>query len=463
MIRTLWILIIGLFTAQYSIAQYEIEVAISGLEDKEAYLGYHLGSNKYIQDTSALENGKVVFKGDETLSHGIYFIYTPNYFLEFVVTKEQVFKIKSNTTEPLLNKKIIGSPENEIFQEFQLKLAETQSKSQIIREQLAEAANKEDSSALYSQMRNNDIENKEFQLKLAQDNPESFVAQLVNLIKKPGESEAPEGLSETELRQFKFWAYRDHFWDGVDFQYEGILRTPLFLDRINEYVDRLTSPEPDSLIKTVDYLIGRSEGNPDVFRYVVVTLTNKFAQPKLMGHDAVFVHLAENYYLSGKATWSNEKMLEEFQEAVNDLKPNLIGQKAPSLQLLDTLLSPVSLTDIDAEYTVLFFYDPECGHCKKMAPMALDVYHQYRNDGVEAMGVCVPTDLEKWKKFVSEKSLDWINAADPYLRSNFRKEYNIISFPTIYVLDKDKKIIGKRIGAEQLGKFIDARMRMDGD
>ena len=82
---------------------------------------------------------------------------------------------------------------------------------------------------------------------------------------------------------------------------------------------------------------------------------------------------------------------------------------------------------------------------------------------MEALGVCATTDLEKWKKFVNEKSLDWINVADPFYRSNFRKEYNIVSFPTIYILDRDKKIIGKRIGVEQLDEFINARIRMDGD
>ena len=454
-------LFMGLATALTSVAQYKIEVNIDGLADNEVYLGYHLGQSKYIEDTAAMNEGKAIFQGEEELTHGIYFIYTPNYFLELVITEEQQFQLSSNTTDPLQAKKVEGSRQNEIFHQFQLKLAETQSKSNELKAGLESAQSREDTVAIYEKIQAVEVANKEFQDQLAAENPDSYVAAFLNLIRKPADVEAPEGLSEQEVRQYKFQSYKDRFFDGIDFTYEGMLRTPLFQDRIIEYVDRLTSPEPDSLIATADFLIGKAEPNPDVFRYILVTLTNKFSKPKLMGHDAVFVHLAENYYLTGKATWATEEMIENFTTAVNDLKPNLIGEVAPSLQLLDTTLSPISLNDIVADYTVLFFYDPDCGHCKKMAPVALDFYHQYRAEGVETIGVCIATDMDKWKKFVYEKGLDWINGADPYFQSNFRKEYNILSTPTIYILDRDKKIIGKRIGVEQLSDFIDVRLRID--
>ncbi len=446
-----------------SMAQYGISVSIDGLTDTSAFLGYHLGKSKYIQDTTTMDNGNAVFKGDESLPHGVYFLYTPNYFLEFVVTDEQTFSITSDSENPLLNKKVTGSKENDIFHQFQLKLAETQTASQELQETLKDAITREDSVLIYDGIKEIDINNRKFQDQLAQEYPGSYVATFMNLIRKPEDVEAPEGLTGQEVRQFKFQSYKNHFFDGIDFGYEGILRTPLFYDRLMEYVDKLTSPDPDSLINAVDFLANKPGISPDVFRYIIVTLTNKFSQPTMMGHDAVFVHLAQNYYLLGKATWADEKVLDEFKHAVNDLKPNLIGEIAPSLNLLDTTLSPISLSDIDAKYTVLFFYDPDCGHCKKQAPLALDFYHEFRNEGVEAVGVCIATNLDKWRKFISEKSLDWLNIADPFYKSNFRKEYNIVSTPTIYILDKDKKIIGKRIAVEQLDEFINARLRMDGD
>ena len=47
--------------------------------------------------------------------------------------------------------------------------------------------------------------------------------------------------------------------------------------------------------------------------------------------DAVFVHLAKNYYLNGKAPWADKKLLGKIQELVDKTEPNLIGRIAPEL------------------------------------------------------------------------------------------------------------------------------------
>lgn len=454
-------MVLGLMLSGTLCAQegYNIEVEIEGLAGEEAYLGYHLGEGKYIEDTAQLLNGKAVFKGADPLNHGIYFLYTPEYFLEFVITDEQHFKLASDTKEPLLNKNIMGSPENELFKTFQVNMAKTQGGSADLRERLSEAKTREDTTKIYDQIDALSEANRVFQDSLAASNPESYVAKLLTLIRKPETVEAPDSLNNSEAKQYRFNAYKDEFFKGVDFNYAGYLRTPLFHDRIMEYIEDLTSPEPDSVIKELDFLLSKADQNEDVFRYILVNFTNRYAQPKLMGDDGVFVHLAENYYLTGKANWADEEMLKGFKKAVEELKPNLIGQPAPPLELLDTTNNQVSLNDIQAKYTVLFFYDPECGHCKKQTPIVLEFYHKFQSVGVELLGVCVPTDRKKWIDYINERSLDWVNLADPYVESNFRKEYNIKSFPTIYVLDEDKNIIAKRIGAEQLDDFINARIR----
>ncbi|MEQ8535019.1 MAG: hypothetical protein RIB86_24405, partial [Imperialibacter sp.] len=47
------------------------------------------------------------------------------------------------------------------------------------------------------------------------------------------------------------------------------------------------------------------------------------------------------------------------------------------------------------------------------------------------------------------------NAADPYYRSNMRRDYNVRTTPQVYILDKNKKIIAKKLEVEQLAGFIE--------
>jgi hypothetical protein len=49
---------------------------------------------------------------------------------------------------------------------------------------------------------------------------------------------------------------------------------------------------------------------------------------------------------------------------------------------------------------------------------------------------------------------DWINVGDPYMRSKYKLVYDIRSTPQMYLLDEDKRIILKKISAEQFEEEI---------
>ena len=138
--------------------------------------------------------------------------------------------------------------------------------------------------------------------------------------------------------------------------------------------------------------------------------------------------------------------------------------------LLDTAMHPVRLSAIHSDYVVLYFYDPDCGHCKKKTPELRQLYNEKLKDmGVEVLGACTIYDkdaenlkaIKKWKDYIRENKLNWINAADPLLRSNFRADYNIDSTPKLFVVDSNKKIIAKRLDVDQLEDFIERHHKME--
>lgn len=435
---------------------YKITITIDGMTDELAYLGYHLADKKYVEDTAEVVNGKVTFAGERNLTPGIYFLYTPsNIFMELVVS-DQHFSIEAQKSDLLNTKKIKDSKDNELFNTFQTGMADFQQRSAALREQLKTAANADDSAGIQLKLKELNQSNVDFQQKLIRENPKSFTAQVLRIMARPTTVIAPEGMSDAEAKSFKFYEYRRKFWEGVDFTNEGILRTPVFEPKLLEYMDNLVYQHPDSINQAIDDLLDKTRGTDATFRYILVTMTNKYQSSQIMGMDAVFVHLAEQYYLTGKADWADDEMLSKFREAVADIKPNLIGSVAPPLRLVDTTTTnPVTLESVAKEYTILFFYDPDCSHCKKETPKMLDIYHRLKKDlSVECMGVCIGKDVEAWREFVKTFDCDWVNAADPFLRSNFRREYNIRSTPTVYVLDKNLKILGKRLGVEQIESFI---------
>ncbi|HKK62143.1 MAG TPA: hypothetical protein VJ951_06270, partial [Bacteroidales bacterium] len=61
----------------------------------------------------------------------------------------------------------------------------------------------------------------------------------------------------------------------------------------------------------------------------------------------------------------------------------------------------------------------------------------------------------KWIDFLQEHQLsEWINCWSPY-SNDFREKYNLKSFPQMFLLDEDKKIVAKRLSPEQVDDILD--------
>lgn len=135
---------------------------------------------------------------------------------------------------------------------------------------------------------------------------------------------------------------------------------------------------------------------------------------------------------------------------------NLIGLKAQELKLPTMDGDWVSLYETEAPFTLLLFWEADCGHCKKQVPQVktglLDKFKPY---GFKVFAVHTQNDKEKWENFVTEHELfDFINCWDPQNQTNFRVYYHIDSTPVMYLLDKDKKIIAKKLDIEQFADIL---------
>jgi len=104
----------------------------------------------------------------------------------------------------------------------------------------------------------------------------------------------------------------------------------------------------------------------------------------------------------------------------------------------------------------LVFWDVDCSHCKVEIPKLQEVYHKLLAEKKDVKAFCVYTqyDYEKYKKYIDEKKLDWINVFDAVHFNNLRDKYDIYSTPVIYVLDRDKMIKAKRIDVENIPDII---------
>jgi len=428
---------------------YSIKISLENSKDTIAYLGHHFGNQRYLNDTTSVIAGTAIFEGEEDLPEGLYFYYSPNAYFEFVVSDQQ-FEIQTKSPTFVEDFVSIGSEENEIFHQLQTVTLKNQRIIQGLQTRYEEV--KEDSTAAKKVRKEIEIASEKFSAErkeVADAHPESFVGRFIRALSPPSWADFHPELEPKE----RYREYKAHYLDGIDITDEALLRSPAYHPLINEYMDKVTIQNPDSIISSADFILDSVIDNPTMFRYALVTITQKYETSEVMGMDKVFVHLADKYYLTGKADWISDEVLTKIGERVAAIKPNLIGSVAPDLVLADTSLVAYNFKNSPAKYSVLYFYDPDCGHCKKTTPILHTSYLEaLQAKGVEVFAICIGADVDAWKNYVKENEWSWVNVIDA---KGSRKAYDIRSTPTIYVLDQEKKIVAKRIGAEDIERIID--------
>ncbi|MDG1046813.1 MAG: TlpA disulfide reductase family protein [Bacteroidia bacterium] len=462
-------LLVGIIIWYSSLGQYEISVKIDGLGcDDELLLANHFGDKQYLRDTSECIKGLATFRGDETLENGVYLVVLPkkNYFEILISQDEDQTKYSFQTDTTLSSKKMVveGSKENELFFGFNAFAIVQGNKARKIRRALDTLEEGKTKSKLESELKeiNNSVAQRRD--KISQDYSDLFIGKLygsMTEITPPDDN----SVDEENQRKFQYLWMRKHFWDEVDFSEDGLVRSPVFHNKLKYYFDTYMPPIADTAIWMGDQLINKIEtaGSSDQYRYTIHFLLGYFENAKFMCFDKALWHIAKNYYCAGKAYWADSAYVSKMCIESAKMEATLCDKVAPDLNMPDsTFRQRIRMSEISKPITVLVFWDINCGHCKKEMPIISKMYDSLTNENVEIYAVYTQGDWEGWKKRLAKDKFNFINVANAFGEDKFRKKYNIRTTPQIFVLDKDKNIRFKKIGAKDLPKTIEYLLEEQG-
>jgi thiol-disulfide isomerase/thioredoxin len=457
---------------------YRIQVKLKDFPNDTVVIGHRFNASFVPKDTTVLDKqGNGIFSGKEPLPQGMYLIYLPNKnYFDLLIGNDQEFYVENDTLDFINNIIIKGSDENTAFYKYQQYLQMQSKKAREIQDMIKAASNKEESDKLKKEL---DLLNEEVMDYINQvivDNQGNFFGTFVKSLQDINVPDPPrDEKGNISDSTFQYRYYKNHYWDNFDPSDVRLLRTPFYEQKLMTYIEKVVYQIPDSLIKEVDMLIEKSRTDPQLFRYMLITLFNYYAKSQIMGMDAVYIHIAEKYYIP-EASWSDKDFIEKLKDRVEKSKPTLIGQTAHDIQLVNLpsdhfiaaaddeelkknpyLGTFFNLYDVKAEYIILFFWEADCGHCKTATPELYKIYEELKDKDVKVVAVNLLGGEEgkvKWINFVNEHGLyDWINCWNPY-DFEFKKIYDIVTTPALFILDRDKKIIAKKITPEQAKEII---------
>lgn len=450
---------------------HQISITLTPLKNCTVYLGSYFGKGMTLVDSARLDaKSQGQFKGAAKLTGGIYFVVSPSYTIQFelLMDNKQHFNIIGDTTRKE-SAQITGSPENDLFKQYALFSTEKGKLRQQLEGEYKAAANAKDSARLRSAILQTESELEAYRKNISSKYPQSLLTVLLNTMKRPTPPPVPviNGKPDS-LYPYRYMKAR--FWDDVMFNDDRLLRTPFFETKLEDYFKFYVSPDPDSIIAEVKYMLLSARTGKEIYPYLLTKFTNKYINPEYMGQDKVFVYIFENFYAKGDTTLLNAASRKTITERAYSLMANQLGLPAPQLNLTDTTGVIKSLYQIKAPFTVVAFWDPNCGHCKEEIPHLDSLYRaKWKSKGVAVYSVNIyEKEVAAWKKFINEKKLspEWIHAYQTVAAKlaeekagipNFRQLYDIFKTPTLYLLDKDKRILAKQLSLEQFDALMDAK------
>jgi thiol-disulfide isomerase/thioredoxin len=488
------ILLVSIVFAFSNVNAQKIRLKVTGEKDTIVHLIKYFGKGLYYADTAVMKGGEVVFNGAKQKAGILGLLLPGQKYFEFIYNNEEIW-IETSGPDYTKNMVVKKSEENKVFIPYVNYITEQKTTAGKLGEDRAKLKNTDpEYKKIGAQIDEINKAVVAYQKDVIAKNPDKLVGKIVKMSLDIEIPEAPKDEKGKIIdSSFQFNYFRNHYWDNMDLQDDRLVNNPIFHNKLEYFFGKnMMIQHWDTVIFHAFQFCDGLNPKSRTFEYCVGWITQSFGKSQQMGMDKVYHHMLQRYYCAKNAEgkhpsfWVDESKYEELCKDLDVKLSICIGEKAPNLILKDTSDTKwVSLSDIKAEYTILYFWDPECGHCKTITPKLAKLYREKlkaRNVEVYSVGKAIGKDFESWKKFIRENKLDFLNVAvtdklyqlakdkpeslvplypgdkdkPTTLESlNYQTTYDIFSTPKVFVLDKDKKIIAKSLSMSQIEDLLD--------
>jgi len=427
---------------------YRLDFSVEGLaENQMVYIGIHRGTQIFPIDSVKGKDTKCVFLFDEKDKEGMYrLIINDSVFLDFIFNNEDI-QIQTTILAEQEKTKVLQSVENTLlYAYFKTDVFENKIDSFMLQGQLLyesdPKANLEamlalkDSIFYYENKKRNAAEN------IVANNPNTLAASYIQAQIIP---EYTEGYAARYKDEYHFLEH--HYFDNINFKEAALVNTDVLFYAIQDYLRHFVEPaNTNNYKKAVDKILALSSATDKTYDYTLELLMMTFEKSIW---EEVYIHIAENYYFLGSCSEGVDSL--GIEEKIAALKSVKIGSSVPTISIADTSGIMQSLYEVEAKAILVLFWGSWCDHCEEEMPKIKLLYEKYADKGLEIYAVGIEQNKENWKKAIREQELPWINVSDlSAFQGDACIKYHVWQTPTYFVLDSEKKIIGRPMSVGQL-------------
>lgn len=451
--KRIWILLLLLQGLLFNTAQgqYTIRIQVDSMLTSKAYLYEFIGDKTggMIDSVHTTHPGQINFLLPADAHPGMYrVVMGPRTWLDFIFNKENIV-LHTNFNAPVDNLKVISSEENKLWNKYMNFFMMLNRKREYLSSLLSlydpsESFYKEIEKELAG-IRQTDPESVSKQI--IQNYPNSYVARFLKVEQSP---RVPVGLSIEEERDYVL----ENFFTGVDFSDSVLMYSPPLISRVKSYFGVYQQAFPpneleEAMISGLNRLLSQAAVNDVIYSFLLQEIARMFERSE---YEAFFAYFTENFLLD--ASCKDESRNRELAETLAAIKKTALGITAPEI-ILPLSSGPILLSEMKQPVIMVLFWASWCQHCTEMLPEIKHIYDQYKNRGFEILSISLDKDSNEYQKALGLGHYSWINYSE--LKGwdcSIAYDYGIRATPTMILLDKEKKVIGKPRNPEHLKQMI---------
>ena len=236
---------------------------------------------------------------------------------------------------------------------------------------------------------------------------------------------------------------REDFFYNTDMSDTMLLRSDVYIEKAIRYMELYMNPDASyeilqqELTVAMDKILAACSANKQVFGFMLEYLTSVAADYHF---NDVLEHLSENWMNAD----CNDPSESRLQTRIKGYQKLTVGTQAPSFAVRDRDGNVLTLENIPAEYVLIIFYVSTCSHCRQMMPNIVEKRRKLPENKLEIIAVSIDENLEDWEHYISTNDFEWINVREAKgWDGSVAASYSIFSTPTIFLLDKTRKIVAK--------------------
>ena len=247
-----------------------------------------------------------------------------------------------------------------------------------------------------------------------------------------------------------------HYWDKFNFKDTSYIHLPEITEQaLANFIDVLQRVSPATASVSMKGMLKKAEADSTMFAYFTQTYEKYLYDPNSpLRNETLYI-----YVLQGMI---DSPVLDD----INKIRPahllelalkNRIGEAATDFTYTLTNGQSAQLYGIKAKHLLLFFYNPDCHACKEITDQLAAsnlVSESIKKGELKILCVYPDEDLTAWKNHIAYMPAAWINSYDKSQALRNDEAYDLKAIPTLYLLDKDKKVLLKDVTFNQVIDYL---------